>query len=291
MGSIRGYTHPVTRLEPEDYFALLKLAIQEDAPEGDITTQALVSSEHLIYGNVVSREEGVLCGVGVVYALKQLYPEEFSILSGMEDGEILYKGSCVLRLKGKAWFLFRMERILLNFIQYLSGIATTTRQLATKYPQLMILDTRKTLPGYRRLVKYSVYTGGGHNHRLHLSDMVMIKDNHLSQVHSILEAVKKVRSLYPEKKVELEIDSLRQLDEALSARPDIILLDNFNTEEIQIAVERIRSNAPEIKIEVSGGIDPRKLEFLASLGQIGVSMGYLTHTTRFLDIGLDIVNE
>jgi nicotinate-nucleotide pyrophosphorylase (carboxylating) len=183
----------------------------------------------------------------------------------------------------------RIERVLLNFLQYLSGIATEANKISKKYEnRLLIFDTRKTLPGYRKLAKYAVYIGGACNHRQNLSDMGLIKDNHVAMSGSILEAVSKIRKNFPDRKIELEIDGLFQLDEALKASPDIIMLDNFSIEDTKIAVEKIKLEKPNIRIECSGGITPEKLDALSNFGTIGVSMGYLTHTTRFLDLSLEI---
>ena len=183
--------------------------------------------------------------------------------------------------------LLKLERVVLNFLQYLSGIATETSRLVSNYPGLRILDTRKTLPGYRKLVKYAVYCGGGWNHRQNLSDMALIKDNHLS-VSSIVESVSKIRDRFPEKKIEVEVDNFTQLKEAISSTPDLIMLDNFQSDDIKKAVIMIREISPEIMIECSGSMTPEKLKNISDLKDIGVSMGYLTHTTRFLDLSLEI---
>jgi nicotinate-nucleotide pyrophosphorylase (carboxylating) len=291
----RGYTNPVLSLDEEDYRILVSLALREDSPDGDITSDSLFSRDSQTQAMLVSREPGILCGLGAVFEVNRQTGNELRLAIDHRDGEILQTGTLIGILSGPTRTLLRVERVLLNFLQYLSGIATQTNEIVKKYPNLKILDTRKTLPGYRKLVKYAVYKGGGWNHRIHLSDMAMIKDNHIQAWGSIRSAVDRIRSTHPGKKVELEIDSLAQLAEALASKPDILLLDNFSVEDTKTALQAIESES-EIEsgyrplVEVSGGITPAKLEALSELGNIGVSMGYLTHTTRFLDIGLDMEN-
>lgn len=288
MEKLRGYTTPISRISPEDFYPLVELAIEEDAPEGDITTESIFSGVARSRAVLVSRENGILAGICVLEAIQKFFPEPITVDVFMRDGAQLIPGKPIASIVGSTRTVLRIERILLNFLQYLSGIASKTHELVTRYPGLRILDTRKTLPGYRKLVKYAVHTGGGWNHRIHLSDMAMIKDNHIQSLGSITNAVASIRKSKPNIKIELEIDSLDQLDEALASLPEIVLLDNFSLEDTLIAVDRIRREAPSIIIEASGGITPEKLRDLERIGGIGVSMGYLTHTTRFLDIGLDM---
>lgn len=284
----RAYTTPVSSLEPEDFYRLIEMALLEDVPAGDVTSDSLFSLEDRSKAFVTSREKGVLCGSIAIKALNEKTGNHLEVEMAMVDGDILEPGSRIAILTGPTRILLRLERILLNFIQYLSGISSQTYHLVQSYPNLHILDTRKTIPGYRKLVKYGVYVGGGWNHRINLSDMAMIKDNHISALGSIQKAVESVRVKNPETKVELEIDRLDQLEEALEASPDIILLDNFSISDMDTAIRMIRETSPSIEIESSGGITPEKLKSLSKYGSIGVSMGYLTHTTRFLDIGLDM---
>ncbi|MCC5814146.1 MAG: carboxylating nicotinate-nucleotide diphosphorylase [Leptospira sp.] len=286
----RGYTTPISSINPQDFYPLLDIALLEDAPNGDVTTDSLFSAQDQSLANLVSRETGILCGMGVLDAINQRTGDHLSIQTFLLDGDSLSPGYTIATIKGPTYLLLRLERILLNFIQYLSGIASETNRLVASYPDLNILDTRKTVPGYRKLAKYAVFTGGGWNHRINLSDMAMIKDNHISALGSITKAVERVRSRNPDTKIELEIDNLQQLDEAINSNPDILLLDNFSIDDLEIAVKEIRNRKDSILIESSGGVTPEKLESMAKLKNIGVSMGYLTHTTRFLDIGLDMEN-
>jgi nicotinate-nucleotide pyrophosphorylase (carboxylating) len=284
----RGYTVPVASVSPEDFAALVDLAWQEDLPSGDVTTDSLFSLDEKTTATLLSKDDGVLCGTSVIECLLKKAENKVSYRAIKNDGADLKKGMEIGVLTGSLVMILKMERIMLNFIQYLSGIATNARNVTKQYPNLVILDTRKTLPGYRKLAKYAVHTGGGWNHRLNLSEMAMLKDNHIAKAGSIARAVSSLRSKHPDKIIELEIDNLIQLDEAIRAMPDIILLDNFNLEDTKVAITRLRNEAPTVLIECSGGITPEKLAALSQYSGIGVSMGYLTHTVRFMDISLEI---
>lgn len=285
----RFYTKPIEKLIPSDFTQLVKMALDEDMPERDVTSESIFTSNQKSKATLIAKEAGVLAGSIVVEELKLQTGNQFSYKILKQDGENFAPKEILLTLEGNLRVILRIERVLLNFLQYLSGIATEANKISKKYEnKLMIFDTRKTLPGYRKLAKYAVYMGGACNHRQNLSDMGLIKDNHVAMVGSILEAVSKVRKNFPDRKVELEIDGLHQLDEAIESSPDIILLDNFNLENTKIAIDKIQKVKPSIRIECSGGITPEKLEGLSKLGLVGVSMGYLTHTTRFLDLSLEI---
>ncbi|MDX1958616.1 MAG: carboxylating nicotinate-nucleotide diphosphorylase [Leptospiraceae bacterium] len=283
----RYYTNPVNTISPEDFEPLLTIGLSEDCPTIDITSESIFSNQIQAKANLVTREDGIFCGSQVLSLIQTKFPNEFFFEILKQEGSEMKSAETLVKLEGKLNTLLRVERILLNLLQYLSGIATNVHQLVKQYPNLLILDTRKTLPGYRKLVKYAVYTGGGANHRLNLSDMGLIKDNHVTRAGSITLAVNSIREKFPDKKIELEIDGLHQLEEAIRSNPDIILLDNFSIEDTKTAVEAIRAKS-SIRIECSGGITPEKLSSLSTLGDIGVSMGYLTHTTRFLDLSLEL---
>jgi nicotinate-nucleotide pyrophosphorylase (carboxylating) len=288
MNRQRYYTNPISRLSLEDYLPLIRMGLTEDCPESDITSESIFSESEKGQAVLVTREKGVFCGAGAFDCFHEIFRDSFLFELKVQDGERIEPGAVIAKVSGNLLALLRIERVLLNMIQYLSGIASATRAIVDRYPSLLILDTRKTLPGYRLLVKYAVYMGGGANHRIHLSDMGLIKDNHVALAGSIQSAVQKIRSRYPERKIELEIDTLSQLDEAILSRPDIILLDNFSIDETKKAVHALKEKAPSIQVECSGGITPEKLKALSEIGDIGVSMGYLTHTTRFMDLSLEI---
>jgi nicotinate-nucleotide pyrophosphorylase (carboxylating) len=286
----RAYTSPVSELRTEDISTLVKLALSEDCIDHDITSESIFSIKEKAKARIFAKEFGILCGSKIAEELNNQTNQQIIFEFHKQDGDIFNPNETILSLEGNLVTLLKIERPLLNFLQYLSGISTETYKIAKKYEgRLFIFDTRKTLPAYRTLAKYAVYTGGGYNHRLNLSDMALIKDNHVALSGSISNAVKKIRDKFPDRKLELEIDGLSQLEEAISSKPDIILLDNFSIQDTMIAVKKIRENS-NIQIECSGGITPDKLDELAKIGLIGVSMGYLTHTTRFLDLSLEILN-
>jgi len=291
MEKIRYYTQPISKLNLEDYLPIIQMGLTEDCPESDVTSEAIFSQDVQAEGTILTREKGIFCGAGAFECFKNLFPKKFEYQLLVEDGQAIESTQRLARISGQLLSILRIERVLLNIIQYLSGIASSTNKIALEYPNLLILDTRKTLPGYRKLAKYAVYMGGGANHRIDLSDMGLIKDNHIALCGSILQAVNKFRTKYPQKKLELEIDGLFQLEEAIAAKPDVILLDNFSLDDTKKAVTILREKAPQIQIEYSGKITPEKLQALSELGNLGVSMGYLTHTTRFMDFSLEIESK
>ncbi|MCG6168646.1 carboxylating nicotinate-nucleotide diphosphorylase [Leptospira sp. FAT2] len=286
----RAYTQPISSVSYQDYQTLVKLAWEEDCPDEDITSVSLFSPDQKATASLNAREPGILCGTGVLEVLNILSENQIRSELFKKDSESFQKGETLLKIHGSLVQILRVERILLNFLQYLSGISTRTGEVVQKYGRngLMILDTRKTLPGYRKLAKYAVYCGGGSNHRLNLSEMAMIKDNHLAMYSSSHEPVGKIKARFPGRLVEVEIDSISQLDDVIGSGADVVLLDNFSLEDTKVAYSILKQKAPSIQIEFSGGITPEKLEALSKFSGAGVSMGYLTHTTRFLDLGLDI---
>ncbi len=292
------YTTPVSALTHSDCETLARLALEEDAPSGDPTSESIFSGKETGRGAIVSREAGVLCGFPVVLTLASVFADQtgskISVERRISDGEAFGPGDEILIVEGLLRDLLRLERPILNFLQYLSGIATITAAAVARAPAgIEILDTRKTLPGYRRLAKYAVYCGGGTNHRIHLSEMAMIKDNHILAAGGIPNAAGALRQKFPALPLEIEVDRLDQLEEALSVRPRVILLDNMDHSRIEEAVKVIR-RLPESDrpwIEVSGGWKPDQLHELAGLGPLGVSMGFLTHTTRFLDLSMEMAGK
>ena len=298
------YTTPVRNIIRADCEELIRLALHEDAPDGwpaaDPTTEAIFAADRQARARLVPRESGVLCGVPVVEILCAMYAEQtagqaaaLQLQMHCRDGQRFAPGDTLLELAGPLRSLLRLERPILNFLQYLSGIATSTAQVvAAAGPDIAVLDTRKTLPGYRRLAKYAVYCGGGTNHRIHLSDMAMIKDNHVAAAGSIERAVAAVRESFPDLPLNVEVDTLEQLALVLPLEPEVVLLDNMRRESVAAALTRVRDYAAgggrAPFVELSGGWKPEELPQLHGLGKLGVSMGYLTHTTRFLDLSLEM---
>ncbi len=290
------YTTPISRLVREDCEALIRLALDEDAPGGDATSDPIFPEDREGRGRIVSREGGVVCGLRLTDFLLEIDAERTSTRLQAEtrkaDGDTFAPGDELIAFTGPLRTLLRLERPILNFMQYLSGISTTVAAAVEKAGgDIAVLDTRKTLPGWRRLSKYAVYCGGGTNHRIHLSDMAMIKDNHIAAAGGIKAAADKIHSAHPDLPLEIEVDTLEQIPEALECRPRVLLLDNMDRKTIDAAFELIEKLPPEQRpfMEASGGWTPDDLKQLEGLQGVGVSMGYLTHTTRFLDLSMEIV--
>lgn len=288
------YTIPVTRIQKSDCIDLIKLALQEDAPDGDPTSESIFDASQTGSAKIIAREAGIVCGLDMIPFILDSYlssnNKEIVFSPAIKDSQKFGPGEILGEFHGSIIAILKLERIILNFLQYLSGISTTVDQIVTRAGcDIAILDTRKTLPGYRRLSKYAVFCGGGTNHRIHLSDMAMIKDNHIRAAGGIKNAILKIREKKPSLPLNVEVDNLEQLKEILDLKVDVILLDNMRDEILAKAVQSIQSCKTPALIEVSGGWKPEDLKQLQGLGKIGVSMGFLTHTTRFLDLGLDIL--
>jgi nicotinate-nucleotide pyrophosphorylase (carboxylating) len=267
---------------------LVRSALDEDEAFNDLTTIATVVSDRHARGQLVARAEGVLCGVPLaVEAFRQLDPK-VTIRVDLEDGARLKRGSNILYLSGHARALLAAERVALNFMQRLSGIATLTARYvdAVKGTHAKILDTRKTTPGWRLLEKYAVRAGGGTNHRLNLSAAVLIKDNHLAAVDGDVGiAVRRARDLAPAgTKIEVECDRIEQVEAAVESGADIILLDNMTPEVMARCVELVGGRAT---IEASGGVSLQTVRAMAEAGVDWISVGALTHSAPALDLALD----
>lgn len=291
------YTRPVQNITRSDCETLIKLALEEDAPNGDPTSESIFNPEDQAQATVISRENGVLCGKPIIAALIEIYQEIHSCLFEIEfyynDGDQFSIGDRILHLSGPTRAILRIERILLNFIQYLSGISTSVAKTAAAAGKHLIVDTRKTLPGYRKLVKYAVYCGGGINHRINLSDMILIKDNHIAAAGGVETAITRARQLHPDLPLEIEVETMEDLKKALPLQPDYIMLDNMDAEEIGRAMELIKPFQSDAgpKIEISGGWHPDRLHQLEKLDPLRVSMGFLTGETRLIDFSMEIVEN
>ncbi len=291
----------------QDLRAILELAIHEDlGSPGDWTTKALVTEDVVGRAAVVARQPGVVAGLpGVATTLAALNPR-LRWLPQTEDGRRVNQGEHVGMIEGPASGLLAAERILLNFLGRLSGVATLTRQYADAVAgaRARIYDTRKTTPGWRRLEKYAVRCGGGWNHRGGLDEAVLIKDNHLAlgvqaadraKRFTPAEAVMRARQFVaemagdPAMVIEVEVDTLGQLDAVLPARPDIVLLDNMNPAQLREAVARRNAFDPAIELEASGGVNLATIRQIAESGVDRISIGALTHSAVALDFGLDWV--
>jgi nicotinate-nucleotide pyrophosphorylase (carboxylating) len=267
---------------------LVRSALDEDEAFNDLTTIATVVSDRHARGQLVARGEGVICGVPLaVEAFRQLDPK-VTIRVDLEDGARVRKGSNILYLSGHARALLGAERVALNYMQRLSGIATLTARYveAVKGTNAKILDTRKTTPGWRLLEKYAVRAGGGRNHRLNLAAAVLIKDNHLAAVDGDVSlAVRRARDLAPAgTKIEVECDRIEQVQAAVEANADIVMFDNMSPEEMARCVELVAGRAIT---EASGRVRLENVRAIAEAGVDWISVGSLTHSAPALDLALD----
>lgn len=268
---------------------LIKRCLEEDVGYGDITTRSLIPASQVAEGIFYAKDTGIIAGIEISQAVfRYLDPDvEMQILKA--DGEAVKHGDTIAIVKGRSQALLTGERTALNFLQRLSGIASQTRRLTEliKYSKAELLDTRKTTPGLRVLEKYAVAVGGARNHRFGLYDGVMIKDNHIKAAGGIQKAVSLARQKVPHTvRIEVEVESLAQLEEALEARADIIMLDNMDPATMKEAVAITNGRA---LLEASGGIKEDHLPEVAKTGVDFISMGALTHSAISLDISFDIL--
>jgi len=265
---------------------LIRTALREDIGTGDITTLATIPADKEIRGLFLAKESGVICGLPVVERVFAHMDPEIRLQCGKKDGESVSRGEFFAEVSGPARGILTGERVALNFLQRLSGIATRTRSCveAVKGTGVKITDTRKTTPGLRVLEKYAVQMGGGSNHRMGLSDGILIKDNHIMAAGGIAAAVEAARKLAPHTlKIEVEVESIPMIEEALSCGADIIMLDNMALEEMAQAVRLIGGRA---LVEASGNMGDRDLRAVAETGVDFISIGALTHSVKALDISL-----
>ena len=273
--------------------AAVERGLAEDLRYGpDVTSLATVAADATTKAAVVSRQSGVAAGVDVaLLVLDQVIGQgEYGVLSRVADGTRLEPGDAMLVLEAPTRGLLTAERTMLNLVCHLSGIASTTAAWveAVEGTRAKIRDTRKTLPGLRVLQKYAVRVGGGVNHRMGLGDAALIKDNHVAAAGSVVAALHAVREMAPDVPVEVEVDSLEQLDDVLAENVELVLLDNFPVWQTQIATQRRDAKAPQTKLESSGGLSLDTAAEYAGTGVDYLAVGALTHSVRVLDIGLDL---
>ena len=282
---------PLTRDEIE---RAVQAALAEDVGGGDATTLATVPVSARARAAMVAREPIVVAGLDFGETAFRQLSGELRCERRVADGERIGEGAVLLRVEGPARAILTAERVALNFVQRLSGVATLTAQFVDLVAgtRAQILDTRKTTPGWRRFEKYAVACGGGRNHRFGLFDMVLIKDNHLAALagekpNPIAAAVKRARKQFPQLKIEVEADRLEQVQHAVEAGADIILLDNMAPAELRAAVKLVGGRA---KTEASGGVSLASARIIAETGVDFISAGALTHSARAMDIGLDFLS-
>lgn len=279
-------TVPFQRLDPSAYREPVRRALAEDLGWGDVTTEATVLPEAKARGVLVAKSACVLAGLDIACeAFRQLDPA-VAFIALRKDGDTCEAGTIVAELRGSAAAMLTAERTALNFLQRLSGIATLTRRFVDAAAgRVSILDTRKTTPTLRVLEKYAVRAGGGVNHRERLDDGILIKDNHIRLAGGVGDAVTRMKAAGQQMPVEIEAQSLGQVDEALAAGVDIILLDNLTIEQTCEAVRRIGGRA---KVELSGGITLDRIRELAQTGADYISVGALTHSAPAADLSFEL---
>ncbi|MFH0948127.1 MAG: carboxylating nicotinate-nucleotide diphosphorylase [Elusimicrobiota bacterium] len=293
---------------------IIKLALKEDVPKGDITTDMLIPKNKIILAKFIAKENGVICGLDIAKAVFQQLDKKVEFKKFVKDGREIKKGQVLAEVEGKAQTILTAERTALNFLQHLSGIATLTRKFvkavrSSEFPALSginsvrspkIYDTRKTTPLIRELEKYAVRCGGGYNHRMNLSEMILIKDNHLKIVRKLeswkVEKLKRlakkpvradlliVRKL--NRKVEIEAQNYAQVKKFVKLNPDIIMLDNMDCELMKKCIKYIRGHS-KCEIEVSGNVNLKTVGKIASLKPDRISVGEITHSASALDISLE----
>lgn len=273
---------------------LIRLALREDLePDGDLTSQSVVGAERRGSAAIVSREAGVLAGAEIPTLVLEEAKADAAWRPALQDSDLLEPGSVVGELTGNARDLLRCERVTLNLMSRLCGVASLTSRYveAVAGSEAKVYDTRKTTPGWRLLEKYAVACGGGCNHRTGLYDAVMIKDNHLALADQIgltpAGAVQRARERQPGVVIEVEVDSHDQLRDALPAGPDIVLLDNMSNDQLREAIALRDASAPGVVLEASGGVRLETIAAIAATGVDRLSVGALTHSAIGLDLGLD----
>ena len=273
---------------------IIQAALAEDIKTGDITTNIFVDRKKISEACIVAKENAVICGLGIVQETFRALDKNTRVRFFCKDGQRVKKGFKVARLKGKTRILLTGERVALNFLSHLSGIATATRAFsdAIRPYRAKIFDTRKTIPGLRGLQKYAVRCGGGKNHRLDLNDLILIKDNHQlalpkMSLQSLIGRAKKISK----KPVEIEVDTLRKFRDALNTKADIILLDNMSPHQIKQAVwlkEQLKKGQKPL-LEASGGVTLKNARAIARTGVNRISIGALTHSADAIDFSMEIV--
>jgi nicotinate-nucleotide pyrophosphorylase (carboxylating) len=271
---------------------LVKAALHEDLGRGDVTTEACVPPEARGRAEIRARRPLVFCGFELVREVYRQVDPDVEVHDRARDGDEIGRGEAVAMIAGRAWSLLAGERVALNFAQRMSGVATLTRKYVAELPKdskARVVDTRKTTPGLRSIERYAVRCGGAINHREDLSSAVLIKDNHIAAAGGIAAAIARARAHAPHtSRIECEVQTFEELDQALDAKADVILLDNFDDSQLTRAVERIGGRA---LVEVSGGVTLERIKTIAAIGIDVISVGALTHSAVAADLGMDWLSE
>lgn len=283
----------------QDLQKIVKVALAEDCVFNDVTSDLTIPENSVVSFKIVAREEIIFCGEDVILEVflqlkksAKFKDSKLNLKISVKDGNLVKSGKSIASGEGDAKLIFAAERVILNLIQHLSGVATITKKFTKvlNSKKIKILDTRKTLPGLRNLQKYAVLAGGGKNHRLNLSDLILIKDNHIAAAGSVKTLRQRFALLRGRKlKTEIECDNFKQVAEVLEMKPDIIMLDNMSVAEIKKCAKLIRQTSKEIQIEISGGVNLANIKNFSGLDVDFISIGSLTHSVKAVDIGLDIL--
>ncbi len=270
--------------------ALVKNTLKEDIENGDITTRNIFSKDKSAVAEVIAREPMIICGLDIFQAIfKKLSSKVKFSSNNYKDGDEVNAGETIVRVECDVVSLLEGERSALNILQWLSGISTLTNRYVKKAKPIKILDTRKTTPGLREFEKYAVICGGGKNHRFGLNDQVLIKDNHIELAGGITKAVKLIKEkISMGNIIEVEVKTMEEVEEALSNKVDIIMLDNMSIEIMKQAINKIKGKA---KIEISGGITYERLGEISKIGADFISIGALTHSAAAIDISMNITQK
>jgi len=286
----------IKELQLKDF---IRLALAEDIGRQDITTESIIPKTKFVKVEFIAKENFVVCGLHVAGLVFKVKDKSLKFIPRVRDGQQIKRGKILAQVSGRARSILSAERVALNFVSLLSGVATKTRKYVERVRpyKARILDTRKTLPGLRELEKYAVRTGGGYNHRMRLDEMILVKDNHIKVVGNRLWVVgfKKIRNKASSKiETEIEVNNLSEFKNALKLTPDIIMLDNMSVENMKKAV-KIRNNLSpttyhlQPKLEASGGITLKNVKKIAATGVDFISVGALTHSVDSVDISLEIL--
>ena len=270
-----------------DYKNIIKIALDEDIPQHDLTSKLLISPQSQSSAKITAKQDGIVCGIEVVKACYNYTDKNIKFKIFKKDGDSVKKGEVILELQGKTKTILEVERTALNFLQHLSGISTLTSKMVkiAKKNKVTLLDTRKTAPGLRILEKYAVVTGGGKNHRLNLSDEVLIKENHIMANQGIENTIIKFKKLY-KKNFEIEVETIEEFLIALKYKVPFIMLDNFSLSDLKKAV---KINKNQAILEASGGVNLKTLKKIVKTGIQLVSVGSITHSAPALDFSLSII--
>ena len=273
---------------------LIKQALKEDAAFDDITTKQTVSSKSVIKAELIAKASGVICGLDIAGDVFSAVDADCKLKKHVNDGSNVKPGKVIASVAGPARAVLSAERTALNFVQHLSGIATLTAAFVAKVrgTRSKIYDTRKTTPGLRELEKYAVRCGGGTNHRMNLAEMAMLKDNHVRVASDIKTLMGRIRKAKPGIRIELECESLKEVQSAAECGADVIMLDNMSVKQMKDAVSTIKKMSKGLKrplIEISGGINLSNVRQAAEIGADIISIGSITHSAPALDISLEVV--